>query len=198
MRRSVWRAVAAGLVVLTAAVLAQPAAAADHDRGTYSVSSPDRRITVELGLDRSGTPAYRVFHNGARLLADSTLGFHFQDAPPLGAGLEVRNVRRARHDSVWRPVWGEYKTIRENYDELTLDLRERLAPRRALRLVFRVFDDGVGFRYVLPRQRAMNRFAITSEDTRFAFAGDFSAWWIPAQYGAGSGDENLWNHTPVS
>jgi alpha-glucosidase len=197
MRRSVRRAVAAGLVALPA-VLAPPAGAAGHDRGMYSVSSPDRRIAVEVGLDRAGTPVYRVFHHGARLVADSTLGFHFQDAPPLGTGLELRSARRDRHDSVWRPVWGEYKTIRDSYNELTLDLRERVAPRRALQLVFRVFDDGVGFRYMLPRQRAMKRFAITSEDTEFKFAGDFSAWWIPAQYGAGSGDENLWNHTPVS
>jgi glycosyl hydrolase family 97 len=198
MRRSMWRAAATGLVAVPLAIFAAPAGAASHHSQTYAVSSPDRKITVEFELDRSGTPLYRVFHNGARLLADSKLGFQFKDAPPLASGLDVRGVRRGRHDGVWRPVWGEYKTIRDNYNELTVDLRERVAPRRALQLVFRVFDDGVGFRYVLPRQRAMGPFAITSEDTEFNFAGDFSAWWIPAQYGAGSGDENVWNHTALS
>ena len=72
-------------------------------------------------------------------------------------------------------MWGEYKTIRNRYNELTVDLRERTAPRRSLRLVFRVFDDGVGFRYVLPRQRAIDRFAISEENTEFKFARDFTA-----------------------
>ena len=198
MRRSVWRVAAAGLVAVSAATFAAPAGAASHHKGTYSVSSPDRKITVEFELDRSGTPVYRVFHRRAALLADSKLGFRFENAPPLESNFDVRSARRDRHDSVWRPVWGEYKTIRDNYNELTLDLRERVAPRRALQLVFRVFDDGVGFRYVLPKQRAMSQFAITAEDTQFRFAEDFTAWWIPAQYGPGSGDENLWNHTALS
>jgi alpha-glucosidase len=201
MRRSLWRAVAAGILAVPFAVFAAPAGAASDDRTddrTYAVSSPDRKIKVEFELDHSGAPLYRVFHNGAPLLADSKLGFHFQDAPALASDLDVRSARRDRHDSVWRPVWGEYRTIRDRYNELTLDLGEQVAPRRALQVVFRVFDDGVGFRYVLPRQRAMDRFAITSEDTEFRFADDFSAWWIPAQYGAGSGDENIWNHSALS
>jgi len=195
IRRSVWGAVAAGVA---AGVFAAPAGATGHHRATYAVSSPDRRIAVEVELDRSGRPLYRVSHHGVPLLGDSALGFQFQNAPPLERNLDVRGVRRDRHDSVWRPVWGEYKTIRNTYNALTLDLREHVKPYRALQLEFRVFDDGVGFRYVLPRQRALSAFAITSEDTEFNFAGDFPAWWIPAQYGPGSGDENLWNHTPLS
>ena len=162
------------------------------------MSSPDRRIAVAFGLDDRGTPHYRVTHHGAPLVADSPLGFHFADAPPLGPGLAVRRTARRRHDRVWRPVWGEYDTIRNRYNELTVDLRERAAPHRRLRLIFRVFDDGVGFRYVLPRQRAIDRFAITAEDTGFRFADDFTAWWIPAQFGPGSGDEELWRTTPIS
>ena len=162
------------------------------------MSSPDRSIRVAFALDEDGRAVYRVAHHGTPLLADSSLGFHFADAPPLAADLAVRSVRRRRHDAVWRPVWGEYKTIRNRYNELTVDLREQVAPRRALRVQFRVFDDGVGFRYVLPRQRAIDDFAITSEDTEFAFAGDFPAWWIPAQFGPGSGDEELFRSTPLS
>jgi glycosyl hydrolase family 97 len=198
MRRNGWRSLAVALVAVPLAVTAAPAGAAGHDPAKYAVSSPDRRIAVEFGLDKSGRPQYSVSHNGARLLADSALGFHFADAPALDRDLEVRGVGRDRHDAVWRPVWGEYDTIRNHYNELTVDLRERAAPHRALQLVFRVFDDGVGFRYVLPRQRAMERFAITSEDTEFRFARDFTAWWIPGQFGSGSGDEELWRRTPVS
>jgi Glycoside hydrolase 97/Glycosyl-hydrolase 97 N-terminal/Glycosyl-hydrolase 97 C-terminal, oligomerisation len=198
MRRNAWRAWAVVLVAVPLGVLAAPAGAASRDDGTYAVSSPDRTIRVRVRLDDEGRAVYGVTHHGAPVLADSALGFHFQGAPPLAADLAVRSVRRDRHDAAWRPVWGEYKTIRNHYNELSLDLREQVAPHRALQVVFRVFDDGVGFRYVLPRQRAMDRFAITSEDTSFRFADDFTAWWIPAQFGSGSGDEELWRRTPIS
>ena len=178
--------------------LAPPAGAADREEAAYAVSSPDHRIRVELRLDEEGRALYDVSHNRAPLISDSALGFHFDSGAPLASDLAVRSVRRDRHDAVWRPVWGEYKTIRNRYNELTVELREQVAPRRAVQVVFRVFDDGVGFRYVLPRQRAMDRFAITSEDTEFKFAGDFTAWWIPAQFGPGSGDEELWRQTPIS
>ena len=199
MRRNGWRSLAVALVVAPLAMLAPSADAASKKKpATYAVSSPDRSIAVEFELDDLGRPLYRVSHDGAPLLVDSALGFQFSDAPPLDSDLEVRSARRDRHDGVWRPVWGEYKTIRNHYNELKIDLREQAGPRRALQLVFRVFDDGVGFRYVLPRQRAMNRFAITSEDTEFKFADDFTAWWIPAQFGPGSGDEELWRRTALS
>jgi Glycoside hydrolase 97/Glycosyl-hydrolase 97 N-terminal/Glycosyl-hydrolase 97 C-terminal, oligomerisation len=198
MRRNAWRTLAVVLAVVPLAVIAPPAGAAKHDAATYTVSSPDRRITLAFELDEMGRPQYRVSHNRAPLLANSALGFQFADAPPLDRDLDVRSVRRDRHDGVWRPVWGEYRTIRNHYNELTVDLREAVAPRRALQLVFRVFNDGVGFRYVLPRQRAIDRFAITSEDTEFRFADDFTAWWIPAQFGSGSGDEELWRRTAIS
>ena len=173
MTRNSWRLLAVALVAASAAVFAPSAEASGRDRAT-SVSSPDRRIAVKFQVDRQGTPLYRVSRNGAPVLADSALGFQFEDAPALDDDLEVRSVRQRRHDSVWRPVWGEYKAIRNHYNELTIDLRERVAPRRRLQLVFRVFDDGVGFRYVLPRQQAIDSFAITEEDTEFNFADDFT------------------------
>jgi hypothetical protein len=198
MKRNRWRSLAVALVAAPMAVIVPSAAAASGDAATYAVSSPDRAIAVEFELDELGKPLYRVSHNGAPLLADSALGLQFSDAPALDRDLAVRSVQRRRHNAVWRTVWGEYKTIRSNYNELTIDLREQVAPRRALQLVFRVFDDGVGFRYVLPRQRAIDRFAITEEETEFKFADDFTAWWIPAQFGPGSGDEELWRRTSIS
>jgi alpha-glucosidase len=197
MSRTVGRALALVPAAALLALAAAPAGAAPH-RDAHAVSSPDREIAVELELDAAGRPLYSVSHRGAPLIADSALGFHFAGAAPLGSGLAVRDVDRDRHDDVWRPVWGEYRSIRDRYNELTVDLRERAEPHRSLRLVFRVFDDGVGFRYVLPRQRAIGRFAIASEDTEFNFAGDFEAWWAPADPGPGIGDEHLFNRTPLS
>jgi alpha-glucosidase len=199
MKRPVCRrAIVAALAALPLAALAPSAEArGGHHQSRFAVTSPDRGIVVQFRLD-DGRPVYSVSHDGAPLLADSALGLRFEGAPPLAGDLDVRDVRRDRENDVWRPVWGEYDKIREHYNELTIDLRERSAARRSLRIVFRVFDDGVGFRYVLPRQQAMHEFAISDEDTQFRFAGDFTAWWIPAQFGPGSGDEELWRRTPVS
>ena len=72
--------------------------------------------------------------------------------PALDGDFVVRRARRTTHDTWWKPVWGEYDRIRDHYNELTVDLREVTAPRRTLRVVFRAYDDGVGFRYVLPAQ----------------------------------------------
>jgi hypothetical protein len=193
--RPVLRALTAVLVALPFALMAAPAGAASDG---YTVSSPDRKIAVTFEVDDAGHAFYSVSHNGKPLLTNSALGFHFKDAPPLAGELDVRSVQRRSHNSVWRPVWGEYKTIRNHYNELAIGLREQVAPHRAVDVIFRVFNDGVGFRYVLPRQRAINDFAITSEDTEFKFADDFTAWWIPAQFGPGVGDEHLWNKTPIS
>ena len=72
--------------------------------------------------------------------------------PALDGDFVVRRARRERHNRVWSPLWGEYDQIRNRYNELTVDLREATAPRRKLRVVFRAYDDGVAFRYVLPRR----------------------------------------------
>jgi alpha-glucosidase len=197
MRRARRRALVAALVAVPLGAIAPSADATGGHHSRHVVSSPDRSIVVQFRLD-DGRPVYSVSHDGAPLLADSALGLRFEGAPALDGDFEVRRTRRDREYDVWRPVWGEYDKVRERYDELTVDLRERVAPRRSLRLVFRVFDDGVGFRYVLPRQRGIDRFAIADEDSEFNFAGDFTAWWIPAQFGSGSGDEELWRRTPVS
>jgi alpha-glucosidase len=195
MRRALRRAVLL-IALLAASTTAPTLATAAGGRG-HAVSSPDGTVTVRFALDR-GTPVYSVSRRGNAVVADSRLGLRFEDAPALDGNLAVRSVRRARHDSVWHPTWGEYDRIRDHYNELTVDLQERSAPGRRLQVVFRVYDDGVGFRYVLPRQPALGRFAITAEETEFRFARDFTAWWIPAQFGAGSGDELLHQRTPVS
>lgn len=189
------------LSVPAAAALALPArsALAEPVGGTspLSVSSPDGDIKVGFEL-KSGKPVYNVSHRGKPFLLDSALGLQFKDAPALDGNFEVRSAQRESYDSTWSMVWGEYDRIRNNYNELTVDLQEKTSPGRQLRLVFRAFDDGVGFRYVLPRQDAMREFAMTEELTEFRFAGDFAAHWIPAEYGPGIGDEHFYKKTPLS
>jgi len=190
MRRSVV------LVLGLLSLLAQPAHASGR-HASYPVSSPDGSIRLQFGLDR-GAPTYLVTHHRRPLVVRSALGLQFQGAPALDGDFVVRRVRWTTHDSSWRLLWGEYDRVRDHYNELTVDLREAVKPRRSLRLVFRAYDDGVAFRYIIPGQRRIGDFAMTAEDTQFNFAGDFNAWWIPAQFGAGSGDEELFRTTPLS
>lgn len=161
------------------------------------VASPDGSIQVQFTL-RSGKPFYSVSHHNKPLLLDSSLGIRFQDAPALDSNFALASLQHSQHDSVWDMVWGEYDKVRDHYHELTVDLEEQSSPGRKLQLIFRVFNDGVGFRYVLPEQSALRTFAITEEDSEFRFAGDFTAYWIPAQYGSGIGDEELYRRTPLS
>jgi alpha-glucosidase len=192
MRPVKWRSLCAVPVIVLMLLIAEPAQAT-----SYRVDSPDRTIQMRFGLD-AGVPSYRVAHNGRALVARSSLGLEFRDMPALDGDFVVRRVRRKSHDRVWSPVWGEYDRIRNHYNQLTVDLREVTAPGRTLRVVFRAYDDGVAFRYVVPGQRRIGTFAMTSEDTEFNFADDFNAWWIPAQFGSGSGDEELYRTTPLS
>jgi alpha-glucosidase len=195
--RRVHRYLRGAVPVLLLLSLLAPSAHAAGKPASYRLSSPDKSIQVRFELD-AGVPSYRVEHNRRPLIASSRLGLQLQGMPALDGGFVVRRVRRTTHKGVWRPVWGEYDRIRDHYDELTVDLRQVTAQRRRLRVVFRAYDDGVAFRYVIPEQAGLGEFAMTSEDTEFNFADDFTAWWIPAQFGAGSGDEELHRTTRLS
>jgi hypothetical protein len=93
-------------------------------------------------------------------------------------------------DTTWSPVWGAASKIREHYNEMVVHLEEETPAGRRLDLVFRAFDDGLGFRYVVPAQQGLGGLSVTDEDTEFRFASDGDAWWTPANF---DGDESLYN-----
>jgi alpha-glucosidase len=163
-------------VALLIILLGQPAAAAPVK---LRVTSPDRRIAVTFLL-RAGEPLYRVSYAGRTVIRPSRLGFRFKRQKPLDRGLRIVKQRRSSLDRTWTQPWGEVKQIRSHYNELRVLLEESRAPRRRLVLVFRAFDDGVGFRYELPAQPGLKAFQITDERTEFAMEGLQMAWWIPA------------------
>ncbi len=143
------------------------------------VASPDGRNVVLVTVADSGL-FYSVERDGRRLILPSRLGFELRDAPPLRTGLSVTGTRRDTHDETWDQLWGDVRTVRNHYNELTVSLRERPAPRRRLDVVVRAFDDGIAFRYELPAQAQLDTFAILQELTEFHVATDARAWWIPA------------------
>ncbi|WP_248904875.1 glycoside hydrolase family 97 catalytic domain-containing protein [Halocatena marina] len=144
---------------------------------TQTLSSPDG--AVELTVDvTNGIPSYSVVHDGMTVIADSTLGFEFQDQAPFHDGIVVTGTERSATHTTWTPIWDQYDEIREQYAALRIGLQEAADPGRSLTLEVRAFDDGVGFRYVFPENSGFGGFVISSERTEFSFNGDYTSWWI--------------------
>ena len=150
-------------------------------RKELTVTSPDSDIRLSFAIDND-TAKYSVSYKGKNVLNPSSLGFQFQDAKPLQTSLKISEVRKSAHDSTWKPVWGAESSIRNHYNEVTIELREKKSPKREINLIFRVYNDGIGFRYVFPEQDDLDKFSITGENTEFKFAGDNTTWWQIANY----------------
>jgi len=159
------------------------------------VSSPDGSIVVELSTDNDGRPAYAVTRKGLPVIAPSRLGFLLLDAPKFERNIEIVQPRTRSFDETWEQPWGERRFIRNHYNELAVTLKEKARPFRRFDVVFRVFDDGVGFRYRFPDQPELKQVKIGEELTEFALARDATAWWIPA--GEWNREEYLYHRTPV-
>jgi alpha-glucosidase len=159
------------------------------------VASPDGSIVVELSTDNDGRPAYAVSRKGQPVISSSRLGFLLLDAPKFERNIEIMQPRTRTFDETWEQPWGERRFIRNHYNELTVTLKEKAKPFRSFDVVFRVFDDGVGFRYRFPKQAGLEQVKISEELTEFALARDATAWWIPA--GEWNREEYLYHRTPL-
>ena len=123
------------------------------------IHSPDGKITIQFKLI-SGVPYYSVHHNSTVILADSRLGFHFQDELPIEDNLRIIDAQYRTLDETWTQPWGEAKDIRNHYNEMEILLKEKTKLARQMKIVFRVFDDGIGFRYELPEQENLKDFIL--------------------------------------
>jgi alpha-glucosidase len=159
------------------------------------VASPDGTLVVELATDNDGRPSYAVSRKGQPVIAPSRLGFLLLDAPKFERNIEIVQPRTRTFDETWEQPWGERRFIRNHYNELTVTLKEKARPFRRFDVVFRVFDDGVGFRYRFPEQPGLEQVKISEELTEFSLARDATAWWIPA--GEWNREEYLYHRTPV-
>lgn len=181
-------------VAWTASALSATAACAQQP---LQVTSPDGRTVVTVAT-RDGALTYQVDRDGRKLLLPSRLGFELRDAPPLADGLRITDSRRASADTTWTQPWGQVARVRDHHNELAVSVEERAAPRRHFDVVFRVFDDGLGFRYVLPEQPALDSVVVREELTEFAFAGNPKAWWIPSDKPRMDRSEMLYSESPLS
>ena len=143
------------------------------------VASPGKVLKVTFEL-REGSPSYRVSRLGRPVINTSRLGFLLRGGRSLDQGLKVASVTTASVDETWMQVWGEEKDIRNHYNQLNVNLEATPDGSPRLGITFRVFDDGIGFRYRIPSQPGRQEIEITDELTQFALVDDHRAWWIPA------------------
>ena len=177
---------------LAALMIALPAAAQTSVRA----ASPDGSVVVELAFDGDGRPGYTVSRKGKPILARSRLGFLFTDAPKIDRSIAITGQETRDFDQTWQQPWGEWSSVRNHYRELQVHLKESKGLGRAFTVTFRIYDDGVGFRYEFPDQPNMHHANIAEELTEFAFAQDGTAWWKPAFLW--NREEYLYNKTALS
>lgn len=140
------------------------------------------KVRVNFTLSQNGVPEYAVSYHGRPVIKTSQLGLKLKDNPALDSNFEIIKTDTITVDESWKPVWGEVNSIRNHYQQLTCQLKQRTAPNLSLNIVFRVFDDGVGFRYEFPVQPHLKNFTVLNEETEFALAGNHKAFWIPGDY----------------
>ena len=161
------------------------------------VASPDGRTQVSVAI-RDGGLYYSIDRDGRALFLPSRLGLAFRGLPPLRDSLRIVDSARSTHDETWTQAWGEVAHVRDHHNELSVSLVETAPPGRRFTVVFRVFDDGLGFRYELPKQAGLDEFAITDELTEFTLEDDARAWWIPSNRPRLDRSEMLFSSSPVS
>jgi alpha-glucosidase len=160
-----------------------------------TAASPDGNIIISVGT-RKGKVYYSVKKGNKALIGKSRLGFRFQNMTELGNHVKITGSESRFFNETWEQPWGEKRLIENKYDELTVHLKEKKDLKRELNLVFRVYNDGFGFRYEIPRQANIDSFKIMDELTEFVMPEVYDAWWIPAYKERFY--ESLYRHTPMN
>ena len=189
-------------------VLMMFAAAVMFSVAAYSgetLKSPDGNLELDFRLDERGAPVYNLSYKGSPVVLDSRMGFLlvFNNDPSMHRmpyagrfggpwslydGFSMTDSKTSSFDETWTPVWGEEAEIRNHYNELAVTLKQESG--RIMIVRFRLYDDGLGFRYEFPAENALTYFLISEEVTEFALAGDHLAWWLPGDY-----DTQEYNYT---
>lgn len=167
--------------ILTAAALLSASASLG---ATEVLTSPDGRLQLLFDLTADGTPTYKMDYNNKPVIATSRLGLELKNQKSLLDGFKMERVSRSSFDETWQPVWGEQSSIRNHYNEMAVCLSQPddNGHLREMIVRFRLYDDGVGFRYEWPAQDNFTYFTIKEERTEFAMTGDHTAYWIPGDY----------------
>ncbi|MCB7482031.1 glycoside hydrolase family 97 protein [Christiangramia sediminis] len=146
-----------------------------------SLQSPNGELQMNFSLEEEGTPVYKLSFKGNEVIKTSKLGLELKEEEDLLSNFSVEGTEESSFDNTWTPVWGESKEIRNNYNELEVNLVQEETGRNLI-IRFRLFNEGLGFRYEFPEQKDLVYFVIEEERTQFAMTGDHTAFWIPGDY----------------
>jgi len=147
-----------------------------------TIQSPDKNLSLTFALQNNGVPTYQLTYKKKPVIKTSKLGLETKDVPSFMDGFTITKSDQSTFDESWSPVWGEQKTIRNHYNELLVTLAQKSVKDRTIRIRFRLFNDGLGFRYEFPEQANLKYFIIKEEHTQFALAGDHKAFWLPGDF----------------
>lgn len=164
---------------------------------TYKIKSPGKNNELVFDLTKTGQPQYRFSSNGKSVIEPSLLGFEFQELKKMTDGFKVINTEQHTVNETWSQPWGEFKKVKDNHNELIVHLKEVKGDQRLVDIIFRVFDDGLGFRYFFPKQPNLGKVKISNEVTQFTFADNNDVWWIPV-HRENSYYESFYRKTAIS
>ena len=151
--------------------------------------SPNGKLQMTFSLSEKGEPTYILQYKGKTVIRPSHLGLELKNAHNLQQDFVIKKTTVSSFDETWQPVWGETRNIRNHYNEMFVELYQQ-SQERGLNIRFRLYDDGLGFRYEFPLSKNLNYFVIKEEHSQFAMSGDNTAWWIPGDY-----DTQEYNYT---
>ena len=160
-------------------------------------TSPNQQFSLTFGLSNKGEPYYALSFKNKTVIENSFLGFDIKEIftnkllPSLKENLAIIEVLKTSYKNTWQPVWGDRKNIIDNHNQLIVKLKQQTSDSIELNIVFRVFDDGVGFRYEFPQQKNLNHFIVSQEYSQFNLTNNHNAFWIPGDYNTNEYQPNI-------
>jgi len=151
------------------------------------VQSPGKIIEVKFLLNEEGQPGYMVSFKSETVIDESFFGFSFRDIEPMKTGFTIEKISKSTFDETWEMPWGEQREVRNHYNEMIVALTENEGLKRKLNIHFKVYDDGLGFRFEFPDHPEIGEVIIMDEHTQFNLTGDHQTWWTP-------GDWDIYEH----
>ena len=146
-----------------------------------TVQSPTKEVTLTFSLSNEGKPTYEVLYKNKPVVLKSYLGLKMKETRDLDANFQIDSIRQRKVNETWEPVLGEQSHIKNNYNELTIALTQKLSNKK-INIIFKVFDEGIAFRYDFPKQLNLNYFIITDEVSEFNLTADHKTFWLPGDF----------------
>ncbi|MGB5172927.1 glycoside hydrolase family 97 protein [Eudoraea sp.] len=166
-----------------------------QEERTLTVNSPNDSNKIIFNVSEEGRPNYMVSHNNTKVIDTSYMSFEVKDLPAFSGDFKIIGSTTSTSDDIWEMPWGEQLEVRNNYNELIVNLQEQSETNRELTIHFKVYDDGIAFRYEFPEQKNLQELLITDENTEFNLTGNHKVWWMPGDW---DNYEHLYNETLFS